>query len=576
MNPEPPPSWAFPYPPSNPQNYIKVCRLLAEAQDCPIEVFLSQDALLWLRTCKRGTKRPLRLKKDAYGSIINRLANRKWLIWLKQNQGNCKHIGDLLRQLQKKLSLTKSERVRVAESLVARRLIRLVASGTNDITAEGIRSLPTDKPRLPRPWGKPPGPKTPPHPKTKQYQWESFVLGVERFWRLDRRRIVSRKVSTIEEKEAAELQSEYELPYRLERSSKNFFRVSGDLPSEWIFEIDDEEMNVVLPRRQMRCFAAVSAMQYQLAHSHRELPMAIKILQTIATVLKNPHAGTLRDRAALAIIIMMGVPLQDLLEFGLGDNMTMAGAIGESGITLHAGSGFYPSLEDRIPPQHISLGMPPLFAPLLSEFLARNSDKNFLHECFDRNPLEQLLNYITYVSGNDLLKTQFLSRPNPMFLHRAFDYVAARLVEVPPGIEALILGRAVGPYRAASSYLSTTHVIAWLQKTQNKLLELALLPTFPLSAAIPSERVGVEAPTIADAVVSTSRKLKTVTNKNQATAARHLGFVFHGRRPTNDKPYPDVIGPSTEEYKLLIFADKNPGGGRRFRMVPAIKNLKLS
>jgi len=134
MIPEPPPSWPFPNPPLNPKDYIKVCRLLAEAQNCSINVFINHDVRLWLQKCKTGSKRPLRLNKDAHGSIINRLIKPIWLTWLEHNKDTHKAIGDILRHLQKKLSLTKIERVQVAESLVARRLIRLVASGTKDIT----------------------------------------------------------------------------------------------------------------------------------------------------------------------------------------------------------------------------------------------------------------------------------------------------------------------------------------------------------------------------------------------------------------------------------------------------------
>ncbi len=566
--PTTPSSWRFPHPPTKPKNYLKVCRLLTAAQNCAVDVFVEQEVRVWLEACSPGSKRPMHLHQDAVTSTLNRLGDGKWLKWLEQNPVGCILVGAIIRQLKARLQLETVISEQVALSLVARRLIQFVAYGIPNVSAAGIRVHSAKQPMLPPPWGPP--------ATTKEHlrfvllpTWHDFVRRVTMFWSEDARRSSRLMNSKIEQMEEQELQSERKQRFHLYEPTENVFRTRGPVPRHYVAEMDCNEITVAIAKSRMPCFGAVAAMQSQLAQSFREVPTAIRALKHINSLLVDKLTDSqLRNTALMAIVVMTGVPPQDLLTFGMGQNVSVSGKITELGITINAGSGFYQSMWGRIPQQEILLHMPSTLLSLVTAFIRRYPTADRVSDCFEDHPLDSFVRHMATVGETSTTRVKFL--------HRAFIYVANAMVQVPPGILALILGRPIGPFRSASNYLSSTDVLIWLEKIQMSLLGLADLSSSPSNWAIPTKAMGVNTPALGDAVITARKTLSSVTNTNSASAALELALAFHGRRPTTDKP---CIKASLTHYNgksALIIADKNSGGGRRLRIVPASKYLEAT
>lgn len=540
--------------------------MLSEAGKVSLDEFVEPEVRHWLENCQPGHYRRIPLKDDAVASTINRLASPTWRAWLECNQGACAIVCSIVLQLRVRLRMDEPIADKVSASLVARRLIQFAASGQTDVFAwAGIH---TAKPVLPPPWWVPP-------PgcafemsclgafrSVRLSAWLRFQRDVERFWSANSWRMDHREISTIDEQEEAELRRERNQPFFVKEESENRFRVGGRVPAVAITETDEGVLRVAVSKSRRSCLAAVACMQSQLAPSFREVAPAIRTLRFVDSVthqhLDNEQA---RDAALAAMVVLAGVPPVDILNFGMNGRVTKAGAISADAMILHVGSGYYPAMVGRVPKQQIRLRFPISCELLIGELISRYPQAELVSDCFKKYPLDRLLHFLATVGR--------FSATEAKFLHRAFIYAARRLVDVPAGILALLIGRPVGPFRSASNYQMSSETLVWLGKTQTCLLQLANLPSDPSSWAVPGEAHGPDARALGEAVVAARKKVDAVVDKNQAAASLELAFAFHGRRPSLDKP--DVSASIVQcggETGLLI-ADKNHGGGRRLRVIPA-------
>jgi len=563
--PPPPATWPFNTPPPDPSAFLRVCEILARERKGSIDDFIHLNSIAWLQTCIRGSNRPLLLRVDAALSIINRLSAKVWLDWLILNPAACIKIGDIVLQMIYRGSLKEEESYKVRASLIARRLIQLISYGVEDTSAHSQFRLLGEDQMIPPKWGDPIINKDA-LIHVQFPAWINFHLEIAKFW--NKGLWHTKDISKIEELEEMELRSERNQNFSLSEVSEGMLRLQGKPPSSYFAEYDDQDLEVKLTTSGMRCLAATSAMQSQLAPSFREVQPALRILEQISTLmpaLSSLNDSTLRDTVLMAIIVLLGVPAQDLLHFGIGGNMTVAGRITESSIYLNLGSGFYQSMLGRVDQQELILYLPDCYASLLTEFMHRFSGKMLVSDCFEGLRLSALTHHMAVAA-----KT---TQKNIKFLHRAFIYTARMRVKVPPGILALLLGRPVSPYRAASSYQKTGNHLLYLDNIQCSLLELASLSATSSSWARPGQDKGVDAPSLREAVEIALAQLALVSDINEVAAALDLILSFHGRRYTIDRP--SLLDSVTHSPMgmAFIFADKNHGLHRRLRLFLANRVL---
>ncbi|CAN5832467.1 hypothetical protein BH09VER1_BH09VER1_47660 [soil metagenome] len=571
-NPEPPASWPCECPPSRPSEYLAVCRILSEVGDVSMDELVKPEVSKWLEHCPPGHHRRITLKDDAVVSTINRLAAPTWRSWLDHNHEACAVVCTVVLQLKVRHQIDEQIADKVSASLVARRLIQFVASGQTNVFALGMAGIHSVKPMLPPPWWVPPAgcgfeeSCIGAFRSVRSSAWHDFQRDVERFWSANPWRD-HREVSTTDEQEETELRKERPQPFFMIEDFEGRLRIRGRAPAVAITETEEGVLRVPVSKSRRSCFAAVACLQTQLAPSFREVPSAIRTLQFLNSVtnerLDNEQA---RDAALAAIVVLAGVPPVDVLNFGMSGMVTKAGAITADGLIINVGSGYYPTMVGRVPMQQVRLRFPTTYELLVGEFISRYPEAMRVSDCFEKFPLDRLLNFLATVGRSVPTEAKFL--------HRAFIYAARRLVDVPAGIFALLIGRPIGPFRSASNYQMSSETLVWLGKTQSCLLHLANLPADCSSWAIPGEVYGPDVCTLSEAVTTARKQLDTVVNKNQAAAALELAFAFHGRRPSVDKPnVPASVVKCGVEMGLLI-ADKNHGGGRRLRLIPAHADLE--
>ena len=529
-NPDPPEGWPCEHPPSKPGAYLAVCDILAASRGCPVDDLVPPDVGEWLKVCQPGYHRHIALKDDALISTINRLAAPPWKIWLEQNPVGGAVVCDLVLQLKGRLQMDEPTADKVSASLVARRLIQFVVAGVTDVSVSGVAALGSVRPMLPPPWCVPSAAVSFEQSCVGAFRhvrlsaWQDFLRDLERFWSADSWRSENRAVSHIDKLEEAELRKERNQPFFLVEESDGRSRVRGQVPETVVIETDNGNLRVTVPPSRRNCFAGVACLQSQLAPSFREMPAAIRALRALCSVknqdLGNEHA---RDAALAASVILAGVPPMDVLNFGLNQNVTAAGALTSEGIFVHAGSGYYHSMAGRIPKQLILLRLPPSYELLIANFIHSYPAATCVADCFENHPLDVFLNFLANIGR--------LPATQAKFLHRAFLYAARRMVQMPAGILALLVGRPIGPYRSASNYQVSAETLVWLHKTQSCLLEQANLPAESCPWAVPGKDFGANARSLSEAVAIARETLASVSDKNQALASLELALAFHGRRP---------------------------------------------
>jgi hypothetical protein len=274
-----------------------------------------------------------------------------------------------------------------------------------------------------------------------------------------------------------------------------------------------------------------------------------------------------RDAALCVLNVVLGIEAEDLMGFGIGTKPRFGpGWIAHGQVYLCVGGGWHREMVDRVPPHDIPLPVPEWLSQLLISVEQSYPGVCRIEDLYAKDPLGFYFRAALHHSDADPQQVKFL--------HRPLIYVALIKAAVPPPALALLLDRNVGPFRAESSYFTTSVAQLWQHATriQNVLFAWAKIPQ---SWALPTNvdfqrRVGVVAPNLANAASLALEVIDGVTSANERRATIELGQSLLGKRPTLGKPVPCLI-----DDKMILFADKNHGGGRRLRFVPNSKAFQL-
>jgi hypothetical protein len=539
-------------------------RLISTAAEIPDDLLFSHEIQRWLESCPSGSGRPIRLNQDALASVVNRLANPGWRCWLEQHPDAARHVGLILQHLHHRISiLDKRSNDKVHASLVARRLVLVAAWGGMPYTQEDLLSFLDN--RLPPPWD----PILPDESGCPPDQWASkqsavtrFIGEVLNFWSdVPARHQKPRSDLTI--REDMESRLERGIDYAIGIDQGVYIKVKGKLPPMG-YPCGEDEVSISLQGPQTRAMASLAAYASQLAPSHREVLPASRVLSLIyhsrAPILESPHMEHVRDAALCGLNVLAGIEAEDLMSFGVGDQPTSGpGWIAQGQVFLRVGSGWHREMLGRVPRQVIPLPVPEWLSQLLWKMEHCDSGALRVEALYSKDPLGSF-----YRAAGRYAEA---SPHQAMFLHRPFVYAALITAAVSSAALALLLDRPVGPYRAESSYYSTSVAQLWQHATATQAVMLAWAGIPPLWT-MPSDidfkrRVGTNAPLLSEAASLALEAVRGIDSENERRAAMELGLAFHGKRPTTDKQVPCSM-----DGEVLAIADKNHGGGRHLRLVP--------
>ena len=567
-----PKDWKAKNPPAEPGYFLKVVRLLSMAAALPEDHLFSSETQGWIESFMPGSRRPIRLCEDVLASVANRLANPAWLRWLEGHPTEARKIGQVVKRLHHRLHhLDTSNNQRIHSSLVARRLILIAAWGGETERADDVLVFLTTK-RLPPPWD----PSLPWEAGCPPENWAATESAVRRFlndvaifWSdiPPNPKKVRRPLSAIEDIES---RAERGMSYSLHTEPGNRMRVYGKVPAP-DYPNGEGDSSVSLARPQMRALASLGAYSSQLAPSHREVIPATRLISSIyadrGSLLQSRYPEHVRDAALCGLNVVLGIEAEDLMGFGIGTKPRFGpGWIAHGQVYLCVGGGWHREMLGRVTPQNIPLPVPEWLSQLLISTEKSYPGVGRFEDLYAKDPLGFYFRAAQHHSDADSRQVKFL--------HRPLIYAALINAAVPPPALALLLDRNVGPFRAESSYFTTSVEQLWQHATRIQSVLFAWAKT-PQSWALPTNvdfqrRVGVVAPNLANAASLALKVIDGVSSANERHATIELGQSLLGKRPTLGKPVPCLI-----DDKMILFADKNHGGGRRLRFVPNSKAFQL-
>jgi hypothetical protein len=321
-------------------------------------------------------------------------------------------------------------------------------------------------------------------------------------------------------------------------------------------------------RQQQSAHAGLSAFAAQIVVDSRPLAVGLRLLER---VLQLPPAKQIPRRCACLIVIetalFCGFAIHDVLNVAMRPTKELVPASFNTSrgcLTVHLACGYHQAILGRIPPQAVDIPLP----THTRELFQRLADHSYqtVAEALGPKPLDAFLDDVA-----DLMSTSGIRG----FLRRLDDgwlYAAHRLAKLNPGVIALLRGDVFGAYRADTSYLTVTEEFLWTcaYKVHDEIVTSLGLPVperrEPGRATV---QIGKQAASLAALVEDANAILNKMRKSSELAACTSWIHQFQGRRPTADYPHAAAYAVQCGGTPVFFLADKNMGGGRRLRLVPA-------
>lgn len=514
---------------------------------------------------EKKSSRRIILQCDVVASLVDWLARTGWEKDLRRQPDLCEHTSAILWQLAGRKFIGDSPEELVAASLVARYLIFVATHGVvpTDVSTISAVTLGADPVRLPKYWAPP--------PSSKVIGWRSgvgvadcrrFLASITRFWSPSKWR---RGPKIQKRRGQRATQTKLLESCGLKPPSAQEIRRSQVLVEDSV----EENERFYLPKNKALAHAYLASYARQILPSHKAPQQGIKVLLTEASM--GPYSRyNLRLIGSLCLgqlALLHGIPIVDGFELTIDSiERSDLGWIEPSKGYFHlqVANGFYPKIHGRIPSQTVRLPLAKTVKNIASYLFERGVRK--LKELYSAKRLDE-----AYTDIRDFMGEDDSSRPSIVRLHEGWLYVSIRMANVNPAVLALLRGEIFGPFRADSNYLDVGEQLLFdaMACIHGHLFRLARREcTKKYVSDSPEKRYGKGAPSLFEWQCSAASVLRSTLNGNELVAALNLINASHGRRWTSDVPHPAAHMLDVDGQGILIFADKDHGGGRRIRLVP--------
>ena len=453
-------------------------------------------------------------------------------------------------------ALGKAELV-ITMSLVARYLIAMAHRPVDVLDRNQVEAAYDIG--LPAYWS---APGQPPSPKTDKVDRQRFVANYDRFYRViagGKRRKgtgLARTRTALDERLA---RKGCRVPSRrqLRRSQR---------------PLTETELGADAPRVDRGggvAHAGLTVFAGQIALDVKPLATAIKV---VAKLRHYPIGKiSLRECATIAVSgasLFCGIPAHAALQIALHcpaqKGSPAAFHAGRGCVSNFLAQGSHDALKARIPAQNVHIPIPAYVREAMARLCAAG-----LETIGNAFPGKVLPDYFDSVL--DLMGWKDADRPLLRRLHVGWQYVAHHLTGMNPGVIQLLTGNLFAAYRSETSYLTVTERYLWqcAYRVHDRIYQLLGMPEcVSRPEGDPGTRVGKLAPTLAELAAAGQAILAEENGSASAAACATWIMQVHGRRPTTDQPHPGGYVLHGDGPALLV-ADKNLGGGRRLRLVPA-------
>ena len=348
-------------------------------------------------------------------------------------------------------------------------------------------------------------------------------------------------------------------------------------PTQWQLRrarrpLADTEMGEDAPPLDTaRCgaHAALTVFAEQIALGAKQLDVALSLAKVFNQLpLSKDKPERCATVAVCGLVLFTGIPAEAALRISLHNKREKFPAnynAHRTCLTSYLAQGFFPKIDGRIPPQDAEIPLPDRVRDAIK--LLASTGLDHIGGAYEGDALTCFRETALSLMGWAPDQRTALLRMEAGWL-----YAAHHLCSINPGVIQLLSGNAYGPYRAEMNYLTVSESYLWqcAYRIHDEIYRLLEMP-------IPSDRqpgkpgvqVGKLAPSLTDLAVSGGQILAQASDSSDIAACATWILQAHGRRPTLDQPHPAAYVADCDASPVFLLADKNLGGGRRLRIVPA-------